>query len=510
MSTGDSDRARREWEQTLEYLSGTLPLDVAETIRPLGRPCEDASAAKGDVARASAASAFAGRIELMETLGEGGMGVVRLGTQTALGRPVAVKALKRGVQGSKAATALLQEAWVTGSLEHPNIVPLYDLGLDSDGRPVILMKRIVGRPWSDLVDDASTVRDRFDADDLLEWNLGVFRQVCHAVHFAHSRGILHLDLKPSNVMVGDFGEVYVVDWGIAVSLAPDPRGRFPLAADVTWVQGTPGYLAPEMVAGEGDAFSERTDVYLLGSVLYRLLTGHPPFRGETPLAVLYAAVTTRPELPADLPAELADICRQAMASEPADRFESADLLGRAVMGFLRHRESHRLALEAAAVAERLEALVGDPASRDHKDFAGQVASLYPVARFGFQMALQSWEGNAFARAGLDRLLWGAAEYEIALGDPSTAAAFIGEASEVPAELQARVDAALRARDERLPLRELRRVAGLWRRFAPTLLVVVAALVPAVLLPSWRSELLAAVGSAFLVNAMVVLRDHGAP
>ncbi len=203
------------------------------------------------------------RLVFGATLGQGGMGVVRSGKQTALDRDVAIKTLRPDHRSGGEALKLLQEGWVTGTLEHPNIVPVHDLGLDGDGAPVIVLKRIDGIDWSRLMRDGGEVERRFGAHDLLEWNLRVLLQVARAIEFAHSRALVHRDLKPENVMVGEFGEVYVLDWGIAVSLRPDET-RLPRAEAAVGIAGTPADMAPEMLGGE--APSTRTDIYLL----------HPP------------------------------------------------------------------------------------------------------------------------------------------------------------------------------------------------------------------------------------------
>src|SRR5688572_21792637 len=138
----------------------------------------------------------AGGLELGATIGEGGMGVVRSATQRSLGRKVAVKTLRAQTKTEAATLRLLREAWVTGSLEHPNIVPVYDLGLDDDGSPNIVLKHIEGVEWAGVIHDAKAVKERFGASDLFEHNLRILVQLCNAVSLAHSRGILHRDLKP--------------------------------------------------------------------------------------------------------------------------------------------------------------------------------------------------------------------------------------------------------------------------------------------------------------------------
>jgi len=309
-----------ETEETIRQAPGSTVVPALSSPDSAGRR------AMALLERLAAAGPEA-RLEPGETLGEGGMGVVRSAQQVALGRKVAVKTLKPGRRDDAAALELLREAWVTGTLEHPNIVPIYDIGLDEDGSPVIVLKRIEGRSWTALMHDADAVLAQLGATDLLEWNLEILLQVLNALRFAHSRGILHRDLKPDNVMIGEFGEVYLLDWGIAISLRDDGSGRLPLASSATEMAGTPCYMAPEMLGGEdGGALSEQTDVYLAGAVLCEILSGDPPHLGETAIEVVTSVARSQPALPADAPADLADLCRRAMAPTPADRFDNVEAL----------------------------------------------------------------------------------------------------------------------------------------------------------------------------------------
>ena len=155
-------------------------------------------------------------------LGRGGMAVVRLGRQLKLDRPVAIKALREGHVGDADVGRLLTEARITGRLEHPNIVPVHDIVRGEDGLPQVVLKLIEGHTWSDLMADAARVQELFAADDLLEWNLEVIMAVARALSFAHSRRVLHRDVKPSNVMVGPFGEVYLWTGG-SRSISTTPR-----------------------------------------------------------------------------------------------------------------------------------------------------------------------------------------------------------------------------------------------------------------------------------------------
>ncbi len=219
-------------------LAETVLRDPSSTIEPPRMPSDALGRHALRGLEEGRAVGIASGLRMGATIGEGGMGLVRAATQMALGRRVAVKTLRPEIEDEQATLRLLREAWVTGALEHPNIVPIYDLGLGDDGKPVIVMKHIEGLAWCDLIHDAAAVKERFGAEDLLEHNLRILVQLCNAVSLAHARGVLHRDLKPENVMIGSFGEVYLVDWGIAVSLRDDPTGRMPLASQSKEMAGS--------------------------------------------------------------------------------------------------------------------------------------------------------------------------------------------------------------------------------------------------------------------------------
>jgi hypothetical protein len=361
---------------------------------------------------------------LGDTIGRGGMGLVRVADQSALGRRVAVKTLRGDQKDPALALYLIREAWITGGLEHPNIVPVYALGVDQDGLPMMVMKRIEGTLWTTSLRDPA--RD-------LKWHLRILTQVCRAAEFAASRGLIHRDLKPDNVMIGTFGEVYVLDWGIAVSLEDDRGGRLPLAKDVRGISGTPAYMAPEMVSGSGAGLSARTDVYLLGAVLHELITKAQLHQGETVQAVLLAALASeRYDYGPDVPNELAAIVDQATAKEPAQRFESSTALREAIELFL-ERDGSRQLLEQAE--QRMAAW----AELDGTD-AGKVAALYHEARFAFQQALLAWPGNTAAEAGLVGCLNQKLEQDLARDDLDSASAVIAELGEGRPDLDERLEA----------------------------------------------------------------------
>jgi len=388
-----------------------------------------------------------GQLRPGATLGEGGMGVVRLAEQVALGRTVAVKSLKPGRRDQVATLDLLREAWVTGSVEHPNVVPVHYIGLDDDGSPLIVLKRIEGVEWCELVTDPDLVEARFGSTDLLAWNLGILDQVLNAVRFAHSRGIVHRDLKPSNVMIGAFGEVYLLDWGIAVSLHDDGSGRLPLASDTTDLAGTPCYMAPEMLGRDGDVISERTDVYLAGAVLYELMTGYPPHDGDSAAEVVASVASSRPRIPPGVPGELAHICTRAMAPRPADRYPSIEALQQALHSYLQHRGSAHLATIAGQRLAELRDHLAAPAE-DRGDHRQAVYRLFGACRFGFNEALEAWPDNRVASDGLIEATVAVAEYELADNDPRAALTLLGELAPPPAELLERARAAAAAQAER--------------------------------------------------------------
>lgn len=425
--------------------------DVSTTIGRVPKGREGALAAMRSIPRRGAQ-------ELLDRgapIGEGGMGIVRAARQRSVGRDVAVKSLRDEHRYEEAEIALLQEAWLTASLEHPNVVPVHDVLVDPVDGPLIVLKHVKGTAWDEVIGDASAVRERFSADDLLEFNLGVLMRLCHAVHFAHANHVVHRDIKPSNVMVGSFGEVYLLDWGIALSLGPDPTGRLPLASERPALAGTLGYMAPEMLDPEVGRIGPRTDVYLLGAVLYEIVVGEPPHRQPDNHATALSILESRPTFPDGVPEELERIVARAMAREPLDRYESAEALRLEVSHFLRNRDSMRLVDEALARYGDLTWLL-DMHDADQVSKA-RLFELFGQCRFGLQQALVGWEGNQRARAALTKLLDRMIAYLLRTGDPGAAGALFGEHPEPNQELRARVDAAIEAQKrERGELERLQR------------------------------------------------------
>ncbi|MBI4951232.1 MAG: serine/threonine protein kinase [Myxococcales bacterium] len=375
-------------------------------------------------------------------LGSGGMGVVWRARQPLLDREVAVKVLHPRKRGrARAVRKLLDEARIAARLDHPGIVPIYALGADADGDPVLVMKRVEGVVWRELIEQPDHPRWARVTGDRLPWHLGVLVQVCHALELAHSRDVIHRDLKPDNVMIGDFGEVYVLDWGLAVELsdgAAPPSTRRPEAergagAGRFSVAGTPAYMAPEMVNRE--PLTVQSDVYLLGSVLHEVLTGEPRHKGDSFFDLVYQIHVSEPVVyAASVPAELGAICNRATARRPEDRFPSVAAFREAVELALEHRASERMADQALGRLRELEKL-----RARRPDAEAELRRLATECRFGLQQALESWPDNPRARAGLVRALGRFVELELERGNLVAAEALATELALVPPDLAARLE-----------------------------------------------------------------------
>ncbi len=373
------------------------------------------------------------------SIGEGGMGQVELARQQSLSRDVAVKRLRQGVAQGTAFQSLLGEARTMGELEHPHIVPVHLLAQDRDGKPVLVMKRIEGVPWQRLLENAAhpfwnhvTTR----SSERLVAHLEILMQVCNAVHFAHSRGIVHRDLKPENVMLGEFGELYVLDWGIAVR----PAQTAPMSeAERTTVLGTPAFMAPEMVTTPTEV-SPRTDVFLLGAILYFVLTGKYRHQAETLEQTLFRAFRCEPATYPDTTSmELRAICDRAMALRPDDRYASADELRLALVDYLRHRASRALSGAAERALDEVDGLLARPPADAERDFGRRVQALLIEVRVGFQQARREWPENPAAEQGFAAYLRVAFEYEIRLGNLEGARALFAESGSTNPEMKSALD-----------------------------------------------------------------------
>jgi hypothetical protein len=443
LNVDDTIRAR---VSTLQSLAATIAKDPRRTLVPTSDPAPHSGKTALAALRKIKRDPTALRID--SPLGEGGMGIVHTGHQVTLNRPVAVKTLRAHHISDDNVESLLGEAWLAGSLEHPNVVPIYDLGLDETGAPLLVMKRIEGDTWSDILfDKAAAERHSLDRDPL-DLHLRVMIQVCNAVHFAHSRGIVHRDLKPDNVMVGHFGEVYVLDWGVATRPGP-----------VRHVAGTIVYMAPEMLGELGD-ITARTDVYLLGALLHEVLTGRAPHEGANMQAMISSIVLSTPTLEPDVPAELAALVVRCMKRDPAERPESALAVRHAIELFLEHRGALALAAEAQKRLVELEGILlegsVDGATSQHARKVERAYNVFGECRFGFRQALRAWDKNEAAHTGLRRAISCMVRFEAEHGDARAAALLLAELEERDSELEAIVDAARHhAEDEAKKIEKLR-------------------------------------------------------
>ena len=447
---------QRSYEQHLQTVGIDVATLKAEQAGTLVVPRTDSFQITVDslprlaVASASDEVKLPPDLMLHDKLGEGGMGLVWLATQVPLDRKVAVKQLRLQRRDERNKVRLLREALVTGMLEHPNVVPVHTLGRGEDG-PLIVMKYIEGRSWKESLEPLFGEDGEIDLERT-ERELGVFTQICNAIHFAHSKGVLHRDIKPDNVMLSSFGEVYVVDWGIAV--ATRPGGKLPSTEQISGLEGTPSYMAPEMAAADAKLIGKRTDVYLLGATLHELVTGEKRHVSDTLIGVLSTAFASAPhEYDPKVPRELAAIINKACAADPRDRYPDAAALRDAVAEFLRHRSSRRL---AEGARERL-ALLRSHVVQDRSISvdATEVHSTATEARFGFRLAMQEWEDNVDARDGLQETLEVLIDYELSNRNTRAAMALLAELPEARPELAKRVRTLDReVRDERRRVQEL--------------------------------------------------------
>ena len=267
-------------------------------------------------------------------LGSGGMSFVHRVRDDSLGREVAFKVLRPELaKEDLALERFVEEARITAQLDHPNIPAVYALASDKKSSTCFTMKLLQGQSLQQLLEanEGANIEGLFTALDVLV-------RVCDAVAFAHARGILHLDLKPANVMVGEFGQIYLVDWGLARR-----KDKLPTAQDDDEsVHGTPAYMAPEQARGQNHALDERTDVFALGGMLYRILAGRPPYvaaTGQGTFELAMKANILRPEevaaLGQSLPRRLVAICLRALSEDPQRRYPSAVELKRELEAFIR-------------------------------------------------------------------------------------------------------------------------------------------------------------------------------
>ena len=405
---------------------------------------------------------------LLDTLGEGGMGKVYLGSQASLGREVALKVSKADPNDPSQLAQVYHEAQITAALDHPNILPLYMLAQDEQGRPVQVMKRIQGTTWADLIEEpqhelwADLLTSAEDSH--LHVHLELLAQVSLAVAYAHDRGVIHRDLKPENVMIGRLGEVYVLDWGVAISLRDLERPREErvfIAQErcglATLLVGTPVYMAPEMGRPERGQLSTSADVYLLGAILYELLCGHPIRLGDD-INVIFDMIMRgdEPPIPAHLSEEFKTLLQVSLCADPSQRLSDAQSFRRLLIHATRTDRADQLRQRADESRVALgQLLAGDPL-RDE----GALFDLYDEARLDYRSSLEMWPSSTLARSGLDLLHSLFTEYLIRDGELDVARRTIAKLSEPNPILMSQLEVAEQSRaHERAQHAKLRR----WHR-----------------------------------------------
>mgnify|MGYP000342025591 FL=1 len=381
------------------------------------------------------------RFELGKQLGAGASGQVFRAQDRLLGRTVAMKIVDATIDEDQQLLArFLSEAQATGQLEHPNIVPIYEFGVLDDGRPFYTMREMRGQSLDGLLDRLS-VRDQ---EALEEYSLirllDIFRQVVRAVEYAHSRSVVHRDLKPANVMLGDFGEVQVMDWGLARVLDDDDD----LDSDSGGpTMGTPSYMPPEQARGDIQQVDELSDIYSLGAILYEILSLSPPYEGDGALDIVWDVVDAPLKSPSKrapdwraVPDVLERVCMKAMRKERAERYDSGEAMLGEINAWIEGRQPReakrrtREAFEAAdeyvelldaiedleSRARRLSSTVAESAppeeKRDLWDVEEQLeeaeiasAQAFSEAVTKFNQALAHDSDHEAAREGLADLYW---------------------------------------------------------------------------------------------------------
>jgi hypothetical protein len=359
--------------------------------------------------------------ELLEVIGEGGMGVVYAAHQSSIARTVAVKMLKPSAKiREEQRDKFISEAVVTGELDHPNIVPIYDLGANDQGALFYSMKRVKGTPW-----------DKALAQKRLDENLSILLRVADAVAFAHAHGVVHRDLKPENVMLGDYGEVLVMDWGLARITTNFANADAIFQADS--LGGTPAYMAPEMARGPVENINFSSDIYLLGAMLYEIVGGQPPHSGRDVMQCLMNAAQNQIDA-IRYDGELKDVALRAMATKQEDRYPSVKEFQEAIRVYQSHSESLVLTAHANLNLQK---------ARESGDY-----QLFARALYGFQESLNLWDANHRARTLLGETQRDYAECALKKGDFDLGASLLDPANKDQEPLRARINAAQAERGAR--------------------------------------------------------------
>lgn len=416
------------------------------------------------------------RYRVVQALAQGGMGRISIACDVALKRNVAVKELLDGIDDlSGSRRRLIAEAEITGQLDHPGVVPIYAMGTDGEGKPFYTMRLIEGRTLTQAIDSYHKSQQLVDLRELLRR----FLMVCQTVAYAHERGVIHRDLKPANIMLGRFGETLVMDWGLAKPVRDGQGDDSTLGnlaehllaerADLTaadGVVGTPCYMPPEQALGKTAQVGAAADIYSLGSVLYHLLSGKPPYTGKSSLDIIKQVAAAGPPKPSvvcrRVPRALEAICLKAMAREPRNRYGSAAELAENVQHWLddepvggyaeprleriyRWSRRHKAAVVSSAICLILTVLVGSAATVIYQRERDKARALERIADDYRRQAAEAQQQADDKEAEADRLAKDAEASRREAADAMRQAAQSRQASDQAAERVAALEAELAAK-----------------------------------------------------------------
>jgi serine/threonine protein kinase len=363
--------------------------------------------------------------QIKDKMGEGGMGLVYSALQTAVNRVVALKVAKPEKTANTATRRqFFYEAAITADLDHPNIPAIYELGVYGGDQLFYSMKLITGSGWE------TTIRKK-----TLSENLEIFGRVADAVGFAHSKNVIHRDLKPENVMVGGYGEVYVTDWGLAADISQRAKIAF---------GGTPDYMAPEMANNKQSQIGKHSDVYLLGAILFQILTGRPPHFARTQRERL-ALASENIILDVESQDPLMVVARKAMNTIPEDRYGSIEEMQAAIREILQHNDSIELANRSS------ELLQNAVRTKNYDTFNRAI--------FGFRDAIDLWGDNKVAQNGLQEARIAYGQCALDQGNFDLALQTLDEKNTKESALYSQAKKAKRAAESReIRFKRFRRVA----------------------------------------------------
>lgn len=302
---------------------------------------------------------------ILHEIGKGGVGIVSAAEQVSLGRSVAIKQLRSDRDTNSSRIQLIAEAKVQARLVHPVIPPVHLIGENEDGKPVLVMQLVSGECWSDLLAKDGKELD-LGSEAALLGHLDILIRIGEALAYAHEQGVIHRDIKPGNVMVGRYGEVYLVDWGLAEEL--DSNGEL-IPKGFT---GTPAYSAPEMIQRDA-RLTRQTDLYLLGSTLCEILTGEPPHKGNS-IKEVFLNINKGLDIdfPSWVPSELSKICTKMLDPEPSRRYRSAKEILQVLREYIERHQSLGMLDRVRDHVNRLDQMVQEGESPDRIEDLGQI------------------------------------------------------------------------------------------------------------------------------------------